>query len=78
LVRVAYAVILKHSGLINEFRNCLINKLDSDSHQKKINVFVKKLNQANRMRSWLIEKRKEIDEINEKNKVLLNYIQYRI
>jgi len=71
IVRAAFAVIIKHAGLMVQFQET-VDDVDEIVAQNRVDAilknFIKKWHAASRMRTWLVEKRKEIDEIAERNK----------
>ena len=76
LVRGAFAVIIKHAGLTYDFMDTA-EKLDEFLPGDKNNTmrsFVKKWQAASRMRTWLVEKRKDIDDLAERNRMLQKQI----
>ena len=78
-VRAAYAVIIKHSGLTNDLKEAMIEvELGIDEKSKispNIKNLVKKWGAASRMRSWLVERRKDIDDREEKLKQMAQATQ---
>ena len=70
VVRAAYAVIIKHAGLINDLKEAMIEvelfNEEKDKPSANIKNLVKKWGAASRMRPWLVEKRKDIDDREEK------------
>ena len=71
IVRAAFAVIIKHAGLMVQFQET-VDEVDEIVTQNRVDAtlknFIKKWHAASRMRTWLVEKRKEIDEIAERNR----------
>ena len=71
IVRATFAVIIKHAGLTQEFFDCVeeVDKIvESSRNDSTIKNFVKKWQSANRMRTWLVEKKKDIDDLAERNR----------
>jgi len=73
-VRAAFAVIVKHGGLINDI-NEGIKEIESEEVKKgkltpNLKNLLKKWQAASRMRTWLVEKKKDIDDSIEKSKHL--------
>ena len=66
LVRAAFGVIIKHGNLLFKFRNCMDyctgNEYSEIKMNDEIKEILKKWQAASRMRTWLVQKRKEIDE----------------
>lgn len=71
IVRAAFAVIIKHAGLLTQFQET-VEDIDNIISQGKVDStlknFIKKWHAASRMRTWLVEKRKEIDDMAERNR----------
>ena len=71
LVRSAFAVIVKHAGQTFDFYDLAMNfekeNLNPES-QAAIKKFVKKWQSASKMRTWLVEKRKDIDDMAERSR----------
>lgn len=72
IVKAAFAVIIKHAGLIDSFRD-IIDSIDdlplpTPVQDPTMKNLLRKWLAASRMRTWLVEKRKEIDDMAERNK----------
>lgn len=71
IVRAAFAVIIKHAGLLSQFQETS-DEIEEIIAQNRVDTtmknFVKKWLAASRMRTWLVEKRKEIDDMAERNR----------
>ena len=73
IVRATFAVIVKHGGLINDLKEAMIDiEVDEDVKKGKLTPNLKNLlkrwHAASRMRPWLVEKRKDIDDLEDKRK----------
>ena len=71
LVRAAYAVIIKHGGLIHDLQEAMLEVEVEDGKGKlspNLKNLIKKWGAASRMRPWLVEKRKDIDDLEERRK----------
>ena len=72
IVKAAFAVIIKHAGLIDSFRD-IVDSIDdiplpTPVQDPTMKNLLRKWLAASRMRTWLVEKRKEIDDMAERNK----------
>eukprot|EP01017_Pseudomicrothorax_dubius_P029136 TRINITY_DN350_c0_g2_i5.p1 TRINITY_DN350_c0_g2~~TRINITY_DN350_c0_g2_i5.p1 ORF type:complete len:1561 (+),score=580.71 TRINITY_DN350_c0_g2_i5:124-4806(+) len=74
VVRAAFAVIVKHAGLTFDVRGAIADLTLPEVLEGKPTPGLKNLGKkwaaASRMRTWLVEKRKEIDDMAERNKHL--------
>ena len=81
-VRAAYSVIIKHAGLINDLKEAMIEVELWDEATGKpspnLKNLVKKWASASRMRQWLVEKRKDIDDREEKLKQMTQATQKQV
>ena len=73
-VRAVFAVVVKHGGLINDMAEA-IQEIELEEVKKgkltpNLKNLVKKWQAASRMRTWLVEKKKDIDDSIEKSKHL--------
>ncbi len=74
IVKAAFTVIIKHAGLIQSIRD-IVDAIDelpltTPPQDPTMKNLLRKWLAASRMRTWLVEKRKEIDDMAERNKQL--------
>lgn len=77
LVRSAFACTIKHAGLTQEFIRVVQSideVLEKSMHEKIMQNFIKKWAAASRMRTWLVEKRKDVDDIAERSRFYLIFV----
>lgn len=74
LVRAAFGVIVKHGNLTFKFENCMKSVYGKEYSEiemtKTLKTLLKKWEAASRMRKWLVNKRKEIDELAEQKGIV--------
>ena len=71
VVRAAYAVAIKHAGLIHDLQEAMLEVEVDDGKGKlspNLKNLIKKWGAASRMRPWLVEKRKDIDDLEDRRK----------
>ena len=75
LVRSAFVVFLRHAGLTQDFIDAMHNFEEFVKNDFLVKKLSKKWHASSRMRPWLVEKRKDIDDLADKNKQQLQQQQ---